>query len=105
MDKSTSITSIQALSSFYLEGEQPITTTDPITNSSKKQTPSTKTIPRHSAKERFTKQDMEFFLSWLEHIPNFTSVFGAGGQTTVGKPKKLRSQGYAMLVKAVTNAP
>ncbi|KAG0079857.1 hypothetical protein BGZ93_003070, partial [Podila epicladia] len=100
MNKSTTITSTHELSSFLLEGEQPITTTDSATGSSKKQTPPGKTTPRHLAKERVTKQ--EFILTWLEHVPNFTSVFDSGGQTTVGKSNKSRSHEYATLVEAVS---
>ncbi|KAK3804527.1 MAG: hypothetical protein JOS17DRAFT_711327, partial [Linnemannia elongata] len=45
---------------------------------------------------------VEFILTWLEHVPNFTSVFGSGGQTTVGQPNRTRNHGYATLADAVS---
>ncbi|KAF8942590.1 hypothetical protein BGZ47_006327 [Haplosporangium gracile] len=45
---------------------------------------------------------MEFIVTWLEHVPNFISVFGSGGQTAVGQPNKSRNHGYAALADAVS---
>ncbi|KAG9064045.1 hypothetical protein KI688_003224 [Linnemannia hyalina] len=55
-----------------------------------------------SSKERFTKQDIETILTFLEHPPNFVSVFGSGGQTTIGKPNKPSNQGYTTLAQVVS---
>ncbi|KAK3834454.1 MAG: hypothetical protein J3R72DRAFT_220632 [Linnemannia gamsii] len=55
-----------------------------------------------SSKERFSKQDIECILTFLEHPPNFESVFGSGGQTTIGKPTKASNQGYATLAQIVS---
>ncbi|KAK3806520.1 MAG: hypothetical protein JOS17DRAFT_846963 [Linnemannia elongata] len=55
-----------------------------------------------SSKERFTKQDIESILTFLEHPPNFESVFGSGGQTTIGKPTKSSNQGYNTLAQVVS---
>ncbi|KAH7041649.1 hypothetical protein BKA57DRAFT_519862, partial [Linnemannia elongata] len=57
---------------------------------------------KQSSKERFTKQDIESILTFLEHPPNFESVFGNGGQTTIGKPTKSSNQGYTILAKIVS---
>ncbi|KAF9417999.1 hypothetical protein BGZ76_004467, partial [Entomortierella beljakovae] len=46
--------------------------------------------------KRFEKKDIEIILGWLEHPPNFNSVFG-GQETGVGKPHKPASHGYRLL--------
>ncbi|KAF9536281.1 hypothetical protein EC957_011708, partial [Mortierella hygrophila] len=58
--------------------------------------------PGQATRERFTKQDMEFILTWMEHRPNFESVFGCGGQTIVGTPQKTKTQGYSTLAQLVS---
>ncbi|KAK3809738.1 MAG: hypothetical protein JOS17DRAFT_843960 [Linnemannia elongata] len=55
-----------------------------------------------SSKERFTKQDIESILTFLEHPPNFESDFGSGGQTTIGKPTKSSNQEYNTLAQVVS---
>ncbi|KAG0202263.1 hypothetical protein BGX33_009800 [Mortierella sp. NVP41] len=103
MVESTSSTSLQPLSSSHPEDEQAeVNIAGPSTSTSKKQAPPAKKPFGQTAKERFTKQDREFIVSWLEHVPNFTSVFGSGGQTTVGQPNKSRNYGYATLADAVS---
>ncbi|KAF9910297.1 hypothetical protein EC991_006796, partial [Linnemannia zychae] len=103
MDKSTTSASQQPLSSSLPEDEQPGTTiAAPSTSSSKKQAPSTKKPSGLPTRERFTKQDMEFILTWMEHRPNFESVFGCGGQTVIGAPNKTKTHGYSVLAQAVT---
>ncbi|KAI1316176.1 hypothetical protein EDD11_010348 [Mortierella claussenii] len=57
---------------------------------------------RKASKKRFSTQDIESILTWLEHPPNFISIFGCGGQTDVGKSKRTPSQGYAVLAQIVT---
>jgi len=57
---------------------------------------------RLSSKEPFTKQNIENVLAWLEYPANFDSVFGTGGQTSVGKPDKRSNQGYAILAEVVS---
>ncbi|KAF9275797.1 hypothetical protein BGZ74_003839 [Mortierella antarctica] len=87
--------------SILSENEKPeITIKDPNISTSKNQAPPPKTPSR--TRERFTKEDMQFVLTWLEHLPNFTSVFGSGGQATVGKPIKTKASGYSALAGAVS---
>jgi cell division protein FtsB len=57
---------------------------------------------RQLSKERFTKQDIEATLTFLEHPPNFASIFGSGGQTTISKPTKSSNQAYATLAQIVS---
>ncbi|KAF9308645.1 hypothetical protein BGZ91_007729 [Linnemannia elongata] len=103
MDKSTTSASQQPLSSSLPEDEQPeITIAAPSTSTSKKQAPSTKKPFGLPTRERFTKQDMEFILTWMEHRPNFESVFGCGGQTVIGAPNKSKTHGYSVLAQGVT---
>lgn len=87
--------------SILSEDEKPeITIKDPNISTSKNQAPPPKTPSR--TRERFTKEDMQFVLTWLEHRPNFTSVFGSSGQATVGKPIKTKASGYSALAGAVS---
>ncbi|KAK3833086.1 MAG: hypothetical protein JOS17DRAFT_677270, partial [Linnemannia elongata] len=55
-----------------------------------------------TTKERFTKQDMEFIFKWLEHQPNFESVVGSRGQTTVVMPNRPTACRYATLAEAMS---
>ncbi|KAK3824010.1 MAG: hypothetical protein J3R72DRAFT_22897 [Linnemannia gamsii] len=57
---------------------------------------------KETLKERFTKQDIENSLTFLEHPSNFESVFGSGGPTTTGKPNQSSNQGYAILAQIVS---
>ncbi|KAG0221317.1 hypothetical protein BGW41_006947 [Actinomortierella wolfii] len=68
---------------------------------SRKPAPQSKRSNGHASKERFSKQDIECIVSWLEHPPNFSSVFGTSGQTSIGQPNKSATQGYAELAKIV----
>ncbi|KAI1321078.1 hypothetical protein EDD11_008659 [Mortierella claussenii] len=51
-----------------------------------------------ASKGRFLQQDIESILTWLEHPPNFASIFGCGGQR---KPRRTSSKGYATLAQIV----
>ncbi|KAF9896703.1 hypothetical protein BX616_006923 [Lobosporangium transversale] len=55
-----------------------------------------------ASKERFTKQDIENILTWLERPPNFKSVFGSEAQTVLGMPRQASSQGWATLAQVVS---
>ncbi|KAG0272435.1 hypothetical protein BGZ95_011815 [Linnemannia exigua] len=54
-----------------------------------------------SLKTSFTKSDIEYILTFLEHPSNFESVFGSGGQIAIGGPKS-SNQGYALLAQVVS---
>ncbi|KAG0371862.1 hypothetical protein BGX24_001069 [Mortierella sp. AD032] len=62
-------------------------------------------IQRHSSSlpEDDHPEDMEFIVTWMEHCPNFESVFGSRGETTVGMPNKCSSRGYRTLADAVSS--
>lgn len=54
------------------------------------------------SKDRFTKEDFDRVLSWLEHQPNFELIHGVSGQTSVGKPTRTASSGYATLAALIS---
>ncbi|KAG0231936.1 hypothetical protein BGW42_008536 [Actinomortierella wolfii] len=58
-----------------------------------------------ASKERFSKQDIECILTWLEHPPNFASIFGSSSAGKPGveqPPKSSSTQGYATLAQVVS---
>ncbi|KAF9897321.1 hypothetical protein BX616_005803 [Lobosporangium transversale] len=84
-------------SSTLSQNEQPKEVSAAADSSSKVPTAITKT-----PKGRFTKQDIESILTWLEYPPNFKSVFGYGGQTIIGKPHQSSYRGWATLAQVVS---
>ncbi|KAG0369622.1 hypothetical protein BC939DRAFT_504907 [Gamsiella multidivaricata] len=55
-----------------------------------------------ASKDRFTKEDFDRVLSWLEHKPNFDLLHRTSGRTSVGKPSGTASSGYATLAALVS---
>ncbi|KAG0248895.1 hypothetical protein BGZ95_007815, partial [Linnemannia exigua] len=55
-----------------------------------------------ASKDRFTKEDFDRVLSWLEHEPNFVLIHGTSGQTSVGKPTRTATSSYSTLATLVS---
>ncbi|KAF9416419.1 hypothetical protein BGZ76_004661 [Entomortierella beljakovae] len=74
----------------------PALPTQDATSAKSKATSSTKAIAR-SSKERFDNDDISTILTWLEHPPNFTKIYGASGQSSVGMPVSTSMKGWDVL--------
>ncbi|KAF9427702.1 hypothetical protein BGZ94_004356 [Podila epigama] len=70
--------------------------------SSSKSKDSKKQASKRTLEERFQKHHWEYVLSWLEHDPNFNSIFGVSGQTFIGLPTKIKTHGFATLAAALS---
>lgn len=55
-----------------------------------------------ASRERFTKEDYDRVLSWLEHQPNFELLHGRTGQTSVGKPPVNSPSGFTRLATLIS---
>ncbi|KAG0334258.1 hypothetical protein BG004_000494, partial [Podila humilis] len=68
--------------------------------------PFTTTKPKRGGrKTRFSKEDMETALTWLEHAPNFKSIFGPWDKATGGKNpphSKSKTRAYSILAAVVS---
>lgn len=65
-------------------------------NTSTPKTPNAKANAR-ATKERFSKEDIEHILTWLENPPNFASIYGSSAKTGIGKPNKKATLGWKAL--------
>lgn len=54
-----------------------------------------------ASKERFSNEDLDSILVWLEHRPNYDKIYGTSGKTAVGLPLQSASKGYAELASHV----
>ncbi|KAF9199223.1 hypothetical protein BGZ49_010693 [Haplosporangium sp. Z 27] len=52
------------------------------------------------SKARFNRDELETILSWLEHLPNFVSVYGAQ-KTRIGPPLKTSTQAFSTLAAII----
>ncbi|KAG0239403.1 hypothetical protein BGW41_007667 [Actinomortierella wolfii] len=55
------------------------------------------------SKERFSKQDFERIEIWLEQLPNLSSVFDIGGQTSIGLLNRPSAQENTKLAQVISN--
>ncbi|KAF9347570.1 hypothetical protein BGX34_003019 [Mortierella sp. NVP85] len=57
---------------------------------------------KKATKERFTYEDIQHLVNWLEHRSNYEKVYGVSGQTAVGKAVKNSMKGYEEMARELT---
>ncbi|KAF9974814.1 hypothetical protein BGZ75_000696, partial [Mortierella antarctica] len=52
---------------------------------------------RQASKERFSNDDIDAILVWLEHPPNYDKIYGTSRETSVGKPLRSAAKGLIIM--------
>jgi hypothetical protein len=91
LTSSTSSTPVPTTPTSNPTSENALQKTRKRTNESKKDLKS---------KARFNRNDLEIILSWLEHAPNFESIYGTQ-KTSIGQPVKTSIQSFNTLAAIV----
>ncbi|KAF8980661.1 hypothetical protein BGZ46_003898 [Entomortierella lignicola] len=94
----STMTAVPSSSSSAATLSTPTPTTTPKLPSTKSKRGTGKTDAK--SKARLNREELEVILSWLEHKPNFSAVYGAQ-RTTIGLPLKTSIKAYETLASVI----